>query len=609
VAEQATRVRRRAVPAPRLADGVELIGEYEGSGFKEAPHIARRGDGQVIQLTRLLHLVAEEIDGRRSYAEIGRAVSERFGRRVSAGNVQFLIDRRLRPLGLVAMPDGQSPKLKKLDPLLGLKLRTALVPEAAVQPVTRVFRAAFWPPLVVLALMALVALDGWLFFSHGIGPGLRAALYDPVTLLLVFGGVVVATAFHEVGHASACRYGGARPGVLGAGIYLVWPVFYCDVTDAYRLGKAGRLRTDLGGIYFNGLFALGCAGLYALTGWEPLLLLILLQHLAVLQQLLPFVRLDGYYVLSDLTGVPDILTRIRPILRGLLPGRAGNRRVDELKPWVRVVVTLYVLVLIPLLAAVLVLAVVSAPRLFATAYDSAALQADRASAAIGDGQIATAAVGGIQALFVVLPCLGLALVLSRFGARATSGVAGWARGRPARLATVAAAGAAAVAFAAGTWWPNGDYEPLREGERVTLTGVPGAIADVPSGRASYSPERESRYGHLPTERERVGSEPGAPRTGTPVREKEAVAPGPRQEQEEDGVRPGDEQRVAPAPEDEESSEDLAPAPGEAPAGSEPEQPPPSGELAPDEGGESPPQPAAPPQGGAMQAPPPDGSTP
>ena len=30
-----------------------------------------------------------------------------------------------------------------------------------------------------------------------------------------------------------------RPGVMGVGLYLVWPAFYCDVTDAYRLGRAG----------------------------------------------------------------------------------------------------------------------------------------------------------------------------------------------------------------------------------------------------------------------------------------------------------------------------------------------------------------------------------
>ena len=44
---------------------------------------------------------------------------------------------------------------------------------------------------------------------------------------------------------------------MGAGLYLVWPAFYTDVTDSYRLGRGGRLRTDLGGLYFNAIVAVG----------------------------------------------------------------------------------------------------------------------------------------------------------------------------------------------------------------------------------------------------------------------------------------------------------------------------------------------------------------
>ena len=166
----------------------------------------------------------------------------------------------------------------------------------------------------MLALGALVAFDVWLLFEHGVAASLRSALYEPVIMLGLFAAVIAATAWHEIGHATACRYGGARPGVLGAGVYLVWPAFYCDVTDAYRLSRRGRLRTDLGGVYFNGLFSVAVAGAFLLTGFEPLVLVILGQHLIVLQQLIPALRFDGYYVLSDLTGVPDILGRIKPIL-------------------------------------------------------------------------------------------------------------------------------------------------------------------------------------------------------------------------------------------------------------------------------------------------------
>ena len=47
---------------------------------------------------------------------------------------------------------------------------------------------------------------------------------------------------------------------MGAGMYLVWPAFYTDVTDTYRLGRGGRVRTDLGGLYFNAIVAVAMFG-------------------------------------------------------------------------------------------------------------------------------------------------------------------------------------------------------------------------------------------------------------------------------------------------------------------------------------------------------------
>ncbi len=188
---------------------------------------------------------------------------------------------------------------------------------------------------------------------HGIAGGIRTVLYEPAWLLALLVSIVVATAFHEIGHASACRFSGARPGEMGVGVYLIWPAFYCDVTEAYRLDRRGRLRTDLGGVYFNGLFALACGAAYVATGAEALLFAAFVQHLIVLQQLLPLLRFDGYYVLSDLTGVPDILSRIKPIFRSLVRGRRREPRVAELKPWVRFAVTAYLIVLMPLLALII----------------------------------------------------------------------------------------------------------------------------------------------------------------------------------------------------------------------------------------------------------------
>ena len=86
-------------PVPRLGAGLQLLGEYKGSGTTEPRYIVRRADGQVVQLSRLLYLVARAIDGRRDTEAISHRVSGRFGREVSADNVHYLIENKLQPLG------------------------------------------------------------------------------------------------------------------------------------------------------------------------------------------------------------------------------------------------------------------------------------------------------------------------------------------------------------------------------------------------------------------------------------------------------------------------------------------------------------------------------
>jgi putative peptide zinc metalloprotease protein len=489
-------------PPPRLADGVELIGLFEDSGFKQPPYIARRADGQVVQMAPMLFALADEIDGERSYEEVGTALSHRIERGVTGEMAEMLIEEQLRPLGIVAPPPGsEQPELKKVDPLLALKFRAAVIPDGMVRALTTVFKPLFLPPVMALAIAAFIGLDAWLFVVHGISQSLRHTLYNPALLLALLGGVVLATAFHEIGHATGCRYGGAKPGVMGVGIYIVWPAFYTDITDAYRLGKWGRLRTDIGGMYFNAIFALAIGAAYALTGFEPLLLLVLLQTFAIVQQSLPFLRLDGYYIISDLTGVPDILMRIKPVLASLVPGRKADDRVTELKPWVRAVVTLYLALLVPLIALMFTLMVINAPRLFATGWDSFLTHYDKVGPAFSHGKTLGGIRDGLQMVVLALPAIGFAYTAIRIAGRGGKGAWSWSAGSPVRRAGVTLAGAAVVGAIAFTWWPNGEYRPIQPGERGTLSGAVDQLSHVTSGRAALTPQRQQQLGGAPTQRQ------------------------------------------------------------------------------------------------------------
>jgi putative peptide zinc metalloprotease protein len=519
---------------PLLARGVELLGRYEDSGYEEPPYIARRPDGQIVQLAPLLHQVAERADGKHTNTEIAESVTAVAGVALDGDDVRYLIDEKLRPLGVVAAPGEQPRNMERADPLLALRFRVTLIPERAVRAVTSLFLPFFYPVVIAAALAGLGAADVWVFGIHGIAQGARQIAYNPILLLAVLGLVALATLFHEIGHATAARYGGAHPGVMGAGIYVVWPAFYTDVTDAYRLGRWGRVRTDLGGVYFNVLFILATVGVYLATGWEPLLLLVLVQHIQILQQLVPFLRLDGYYVLSDLTGVPDLFSRIKPTLASSLPWKHKDDRAQQLKPWVRRTVVTWIVLLIPVLLIVFGLMLLNAPRIVATAWDSFLVNFDRTSDAAGNGHPYAAFVGGVQMAVLAVPAIGFALGYSRASTHVLRRAWMWADGEPQRRLAIVATCGAVVAVLALLWWPNGEYRPIQPGERGTIQGGIAQLDAIPSGRPALTRERQQELGGAPTVRtlSHSGGGPGDPAdqtdqepTGSPTTDGGLTIPG------------------------------------------------------------------------------------
>ncbi|MGH2756344.1 MAG: hypothetical protein ACRDI3_00985, partial [Actinomycetota bacterium] len=424
--------------------------------LKEAPCLVRRADGQVVQLSPLLFEVLAAIDGDRTFESIAATSSMTSGRQLAADDVRYVIEGKLAPAGLAFSEAEEETEMTRSSPLLALRLRVKVIPERVVRAITTVFYPLFWAPVVALVVAAFAALDVWLFRFHGVGAGIYEVAGEPVFILVVIGLTVASVFFHEVGHATACRYGGGHPGGIGVGVYIVWPAFFTDVTDAYRLSKAGRIRTDLGGVYFNAIFSLATAAAYLVTGIEALLLIVVLQHAQMLFQFLPFLRLDGYYLVADLTGVPDLFARIGPTLRGLVPWRR-DRRARELKLWVRAVVTLWVVTTIAFLGLMFGGLAVQIPFLANTLAVSATHRLDLLFAALHQSDEAATAVAVFELLALVLPVAGIVVTAVGITRRAAHALALWLRRQ-----TPQTAFATLFASLAGTillsWWPVASFE-------------------------------------------------------------------------------------------------------------------------------------------------------
>ncbi len=476
-------------PVLQRADGLALIGEAEGSGYRTPPALVRRADGQTLQLTPLLYAVVEAIDGRRTPEEIAEAVRVRTGKPVSADNVETLVEEQLRPLGVLTKPDGTQPELKRSNPLLGLRAKVAVTSPRSTRMITAPFTVLFSPLFWVPVLLVFLGVTWWLLMEQGLASAVKDAFDRPLLLLTVFAVTILSAGFHEFGHAAAARRGGAQPGVMGAGLYLVWPAFYTDVTDSYRLGRIGRLRTDLGGLYFNAIVAVGMVGLWYVVRWDAVLLVVVTQILQMLRQLLPLVRFDGYHVLADLTGVPDLFSRIGPVLTSFRPRRRSDPRVTALKPWVRVVITTWVLVTVPALLFALLAMVATFPRVAATAWESLRLHAAYLREAVGDMHLTETGAALLSMLAIALPVLAMAMIFWRVSKQVF--MLGWTKsagsawGRAAVLGTTGAVIAGLVFL----WWPrDGAYRPIEEGEKGTLPQMVGSVGrELPS--TAYAPGR------------------------------------------------------------------------------------------------------------------------
>ena len=178
-------------------------------------------------------------------------------------------------------------------------------------------RLAFlWTPLA-FGLFLCAALSGlfltsrqWEAFTHTLMDNLT-----PSGMLGFLLALLISKSLHELGHALVATRLGVRVAHMGVALLVMWPMLYTDTGESWRLrSHRQRLAISAAGIVVE----LGLAGLATLawallddgalrqaafylatTGWVMSLAL----------NLSPFMRFDGYFILSDLLDFPNLHER------------------------------------------------------------------------------------------------------------------------------------------------------------------------------------------------------------------------------------------------------------------------------------------------------------
>lgn len=202
----------------------------------------------------------------------------------------------------------------------GFLWRARLVPERAVAAIASRLRFMYAPwvaalvvPLALLLIATALVRDG------------TTIAVDRPTFWIGYVIFVASLLVHELGHATAAERFGARANDIGAALYLIYPALYTDVTAAWALPRGRRVIVDLGGVYFHLCAAAVCLVLSHALHADALRVAALMMLLACAISLTPFFRSDGYWVVADALGVPQLERSALDLLRALAgrPPRAG----------------------------------------------------------------------------------------------------------------------------------------------------------------------------------------------------------------------------------------------------------------------------------------------
>lgn len=190
--------------------------------------------------------------------------------------------------------------------------------------------ATAWAVVTLSLLGLFLALRQWDTFRH--------TLFESVSWEGALGfacALAVAKTLHEFGHALVATHMGVRVGHMGVAFLVMWPMLYTDTSESWRLADARkRLLIASAGI----ITELAIAGLATLL-WALLPPGVPRQacfYLATTSWVLslalnasPFMRFDGYFILSDWLDMPNLHERA-----GAMTRTAIRRRLWGLNdPW------------------------------------------------------------------------------------------------------------------------------------------------------------------------------------------------------------------------------------------------------------------------------------
>jgi len=274
--------------------------------------------GRFYRFREAERFIAEQLDGETPLDVIRERTEEQFGAALSADTLKAFV-QNLDKIGLL---DTGKPAEKR-DPggsrrIRGnlLYLRLALLdPDRLLTRLVPRLRFLFTRRFLVVSAIPVLLAFAITFANAREIAGDVPRLYQASAILPFFVLVLVVASIHEFAHGLTCKHFGGEVHELGFMVMYFQPAFYCNVSDAWLFPeRSKRLWVGFAGPYLELVLWATATIAWRLT--EPdtginytALIVMTLSGVRSFLDFNPFVKLDGYYLLSDYLELPNLRRR------------------------------------------------------------------------------------------------------------------------------------------------------------------------------------------------------------------------------------------------------------------------------------------------------------
>jgi putative peptide zinc metalloprotease protein len=336
-------------PPPRLRPDI-VLGPALRSGESVVHYVKDQRTGWFYRIGPRERFIMSRLDGRRTLHEIAAEYATRFDREITPqhwGQILASLDKRqlLTSASAEALSELSAAHrtVRRRGRWLLLRRMPLFHPDALCTALAGRLRVLFTWWFVVPALAVVVALGAFVL-SHvrQLSADQQGAGAAWVAVPLVVVGSWLVIAVHEIAHGVACKHYGGEVREIG----LMWLLIpYCKTDDVLLIGsRRARVATAFAGIFAHMLVLLPVLIWWWLSAGHPLSRgvaagVLLSGGLTAIANLMPFLRLDGYHMLTHTLGVADLTVEARRYWRRVLTawstaGRGGLRVYRPADHWV-----------------------------------------------------------------------------------------------------------------------------------------------------------------------------------------------------------------------------------------------------------------------------------